>query len=106
LATDALSASWTSAPQHAGLQAECPLTDAPAYWALGNTPFDRCIAYRALLDDSQPADRVIELERATQRGWAVGSLAFLERLRQHAARPVAPRPRGRPRKRPETPKTG
>lgn len=101
LAADALSASWSSARQHVGQIAEYPLTDAPAYWALGNTPFDRCAAYRALLDDSQNADRVGELERAAQRGWAVGSQAFLDRLRQHAARPVAPRPRGRPRKGPE-----
>jgi len=94
----ALSAAWSSARQHVGFDTELPLTDAPAYWALGNTPFDRSAAYRALLEESQSSERVERLTAAVHRGWALGSPAFLDQLRQLSARRVAPRPRGRPRK--------
>jgi len=94
----ALSAPWSSARQHAGLSAEFPLTDASEYWALGNTPFDRCAAYRALLEEPIGSDLALRLLAAAQRGWAVGSPAFLDALRQASSRRVQPRPRGRPRK--------
>jgi len=94
----ALLSTWSSARQHIGFDAELPLTDAPAYWALGNTPFERSAAYRALLEESQSSERVERLTAAVHRGWAVGSPAFLDQLRQLSARRVAPRPRGSPRK--------
>jgi len=95
---DALSALWSSARQHVGLSVESPLTDAPAYWALGNTPFDRCTAYRALMEEPLGHERATRLAAAAQRGWAVGSPPFLDALHQFSARRVEPRPRGRPRK--------
>jgi putative transposase len=94
----AASAIWSSARQHVGLDAEYSLTDASAYWSLGNTPFDRCAAYRTLLEEPQGKARTVRLVAAVQRGWAVGSPAFLDGLGQLISRPVAPRPRGRPRK--------
>ena len=100
LAASAESASWSSARQHLGLETELALTDVAAYWSLGNTPFERCAAYRAMLDEPLPSHLVERLSAATQRGWAVGSPTFLDNLRHSLARPVSPRPRGRPRKRP------
>jgi putative transposase len=99
LAAAALSAAWSSARQHVGIAGEFSLTDAAAYWALGNTPFDRCAAYREMLEEPLGQPRADYLAGAAQRGWAVGSPEFLEILRQIAARPVVPRPRGRPRRR-------
>ncbi|HEY6511217.1 MAG TPA: transposase [Burkholderiaceae bacterium] len=95
---DALSTAWSSARQHAGLGAELPLTDAPGYWALGNTPFDRCAAYRALLEEPLGNERAARLTAAVHRGWPVGSPAFLDVLHRMSPRRVEPRPRGRPRK--------
>jgi len=95
----ALSAHWTSARQHAGYDAELPLTDAAAYWALGNTPFDRSAAYRTLLEEPLSNELALRLTQSAERGWAFGSTSFLEHLANVSARPVAPRPRGRPRKR-------
>jgi len=97
-ASDALAADWSSARQHVGLEGEYVLTDAEPFWALGNTPFDRCAAYRALLDEPQSEAQVKRFVSATQRGWAVGSPAFLDALSRRSHRQVAPRPRGRPRK--------
>lgn len=90
---------WSSARHHVGSNSEWTLTDAPAYWSLGNTPFERCMAYRALLDEPQDDTRVDRITRAVLGGWALGSAAYLEALGQRTARPLAPKPRGRPRKR-------
>lgn len=95
----AVSAAWSSARQHVGSSTKLPLTDTAAYWALGNTPFDRCAAYRLLLEEPLRSGRVEQLAGAARRGWVIGSQAFLECLRQVSSHPIAPRPRGRPRKR-------
>ncbi|HEU5293205.1 MAG TPA: transposase [Burkholderiaceae bacterium] len=99
LAGSAELASWSSARQHTGLEPASMLTDAAAYWALGNTPFDRCAAYRTMLDEPQSSQLIERLSAATHRGWAIGSSTFLDRILHMAERPVTPRPRGRPRKR-------
>jgi REP-associated tyrosine transposase len=99
LVQTAVLAEWSSAGQHVGLATKLTLTDAAAYWELGNTPFDRCAAYRVLLEEALPGRRAEYLAGATRRGWAIGSPAFVQGLRQLSARPVAPLPRGRPRKR-------
>ena len=99
-----LSEASSSTPQHVGSTAEFPLTDVTAYWALGNTPFDRCAAYKAMLDEPLGRERAEQLANSVQRGWAVGSSSFLDGLRRRLSpRPVGPRPRGRPRKHVVTP---
>ncbi|OYU74107.1 MAG: transposase, partial [Burkholderiales bacterium PBB5] len=47
-----------------------------------------------------PADRRAALDAAMRQGWALGDAAFLGQLAQQLARPVQPRPRGRPPKAP------
>ena len=89
---------WSSAAQHIGFDATHPLTDAAEYWALGNTPFDRAAAYRDLLDERHSCALWQMLTSSVERGWPVGSEAFLEALQRQSRRAVAPRPRGRPRK--------
>ena len=93
------SAAWSSAGQHVGSSPKFPLTDTAAFWALGNTPFDRYAAYRALLEEPLSSERTEHLAGAARRGWVIGSQAFLESLRQVSSRPISPRPRGRPKKR-------
>ena len=99
LAPAAVSAGWSSARQHVGLESQYALTDVAIFWALGNTPFDRCSAYGSMLDEPQAQPRVQHLAAAVQRGWPVGSAAFLQQLSQRSRRQVSPRPRGRPPKR-------
>ena len=88
----------SSAAQRTGGRRDPALVDPPAYWHLGNTPFDREWRYRGLLAEPLAADQVDALERAVRGNWACGSAAFLASLMEAAARPVAPRPRGRPRR--------
>lgn len=89
---------WCSLGHHLGERRDALITDCSAWWALGNTPFEREAAFRRRLDDGLPPERLAALASALRQGWAVGDAAFLAALAQQADRPVAPRPRGRPRR--------
>lgn len=97
---DASSALGSSAHQHLGFAGVVPLTDAREYWALGNTPFERAAAYVRLCSEPLALNRVQGIRSAAEKGWAIGSPQFLSGLQEIAKRPVAARPRGRPRKNP------
>ncbi len=86
-----------SAAHHRGLGADPLVTDHPAFWALGNTPFERNAAYALLADSALPPDQIARLEHAMAHGWAVGSAGFLAGLSAELGRPVTPRAPGRPR---------
>lgn len=90
----------SSAEHHLGRAPDRRLTDPPAYWTLGNTPFEREGAWQQLLQAGLPPGRVQQLEQALRGGWALGSEAFIAQAAGLAQRPVAPRPRGRPRRAP------
>jgi putative transposase len=87
----------TSAGQRTGGVRDPLLTDPPEVWALGNTPFEREAAYRALLVQGLPAAQAEALRRAALGGWVAGSAGFAASAAELAARPARPRPRGRPR---------
>jgi putative transposase len=87
---------WCSLGHHLGQRRDPLLSDCSAWWALGNTPFEREAAYRRCLAEGLPPERAAALADATHKGWALGDAAFLAGLAQQAARPVQPRPRGRP----------
>lgn len=89
---------WSSAAHHLGLRRDPLISDHPLYWALGNTPFDREAAYGRLHDRGvDSADATLLLQSAS-KCWALGSAEFLARLSGATARPLTPRPRGRPKK--------
>jgi putative transposase len=89
---------WSSAAHHLGRQRDPLVTDPSAFWALGNTPFERESAYRQRLQEVLPAMQAQRIADAQLKGWALGSPAFLQHIAQLTDRPLAPRPRGRPRK--------
>jgi len=94
----AAEAGLNSAPHRLGGPRDAWLVDPPEYWALGNTPFDREAAYRALLDAGVAPGAAAILRRAALGGWAAGSADFKAGLAAALSRPAQPRPRGRPRK--------
>lgn len=89
---------WSSCSHHLGNRTDPLVADHALFWQLGNTPFDRQIAYARLLEHALPTARRSEIDAALQRGWALGGADFLARLGEQTDRPLAPRPRGRPRK--------
>jgi putative transposase len=93
----------TSAAHRTGGACDPMLVDPREVWELGNTPFEREIAYRTLLVQGVPEREAAALRGAALGGWAVGSPAFLALAAAETTRPLRPRPRGRPvRSRPAT----
>ena len=91
---------WSSHAHHVGLRLDHLITEHAVYWALGNTPFERQVAYRRLFERGQDAAEVEAIRYATHRGWALGQPAFVEGVSQSIGRRAAPRHAGRPRKAP------
>lgn len=83
---------WSSYAHHAGVLVDPLVTDHPLVWALGNTPFERQLAYRRLFEVDLAPEFLQSLRSATNRGRALG-------LSSDGGRTMTyPRPRGRPRK--------
>ncbi|GIZ53454.1 transposase [Noviherbaspirillum aridicola] len=89
---------WSSCGHHAGVRSDPLITDHPLFWALGNTPFEREAAYRAVLEQIPTASETRLIDEATRKGWALGSEQFKAGLSRQLSRRVAPAKRGRPRK--------
>ena len=89
---------WSSHRHHLGLVMDPLLSPHSVYWALGNTPFDREVAYRRLFEEPPPLDEQ-ELTVTLLRGHALAEGDFLERLAASTGRQWVNRPVGRPRKR-------
>ena len=89
---------WCSHAHHVGSRREPWITDHPGYWALGNTPFDREVAYQRLSDTPVAAALVAEIESATHKSWPLGSEAFRRSLGKLTVRRLEPAKRGRPSK--------
>jgi putative transposase len=89
---------WSSAAHHVGRCRDPLVTEHEAYWATGNTPFERELAHANRLALGLPAQRDAQLNSALQRGYAVGSAEFIAAVADRAGRRVLPAPRGRPRK--------
>jgi putative transposase len=92
---------WSSHAHHVGLRVDPLITEHAVYWALGNTPFERQVAYRRLFEGGQEAGELEAIRYATHRGWALGRDAFVESVSQNVGRRAAPRHAGRPRKVPQ-----
>lgn len=98
LALELLEPAWSSLPHHLGALRDPLITEPPAYWALGNTPFEREAAYRAWIEQGVSAQEKAQIVRALTGGRPLGSAAFVAELEQLTSRSLTPRPRGRPRK--------
>ncbi len=88
---------WSSASHHVGRRASPLITEHPAYWRIGNTPFEREAQHDTRLQQLLSEPQLAELRDAARRDWALGSTTFLAAIRQVTARSLQPRPRGRPR---------
>lgn len=89
---------WSSAAHHLGRRREPGLVDPQAYWALGNTPFERELAWRRGLEHGLTQAQVREIEHASRQGWVLGDERFIAQLAGQTKRPLRPRRRGRPAK--------
>ena len=92
----ALDYPWSSHAHYVGQRQDRLLTPHPLYWALGNTPFARELAYAEMVQAGIAADQQGALTDATLSGWALGDAGFAAELkgqtqrRLHKARPGRP----------------
>ena len=86
----------SSAGHHLGLCIDEAISEHALFWGLGNTPFDREVAYRRVLAHALPAPIVERIRHATLKGWALGSAAFARSIEASTGRRLEPLSRGRP----------
>lgn len=82
--------SWllSSAPAHAGMQPmPAWLRSSPAYWALGNTPFDRQARWRQELAQGLAANACARVEASLRGQWWLGDEAALKRWLESSGEP-------------------
>ncbi len=96
LASDLLTPPWSSTAHHLGAHRDALITDPPAFWALGNTPFERELTYRRQLEQEPPPEEFDALVRCLRSGHAFGSAAFIERMQKVTGLSLQARRRGRP----------
>ncbi len=86
----------SSAEHHLGLRMDELIAEHELFWAIGNTPFDREVAYRRVLAQALPPATIGSIRNATLKGWALGSPAFARSMAALTGRRLEPLPRGRP----------
>mgnify|MGYP000735792010 CR=1 FL=1 len=87
---------WSSYAAHSGVVNEPWLTDLPAYWQLGNTPFERQSRYRQFSEQGLSQVESQEIHACLHKGWLWSDPVFCEQVADSANRSPRPRPRGRP----------
>lgn len=87
---------WSSYSGNTGASNDLLITNHPEYWALGNTPFDRHAAYKAIVAEGLGEPEVALVRQKTNKGWALASDQFIEQLQALSTRRMAPKPKGRP----------
>jgi putative transposase len=87
---------WSSASHHTGRLHWPMITEHPAYWKLGNTPFERELAHANLLREGVAAASIEALEQALRGARIVGDAIFCAEVAQELGRSTTQRPRGRP----------
>lgn len=89
----------SSAAHHLGSAVDATVNDHPAYWAIGNTPFERQAAYRRFLEQPVSASETADISDAALNGWALGSEEFMASVGLSCGRRSQRAAPGRPVKR-------
>jgi putative transposase len=98
LVDEAAAYPWSSLAHHLGRQPDPLVTDHEAFWALGNTPFERQAAYARLCAQPLPAAALARIRDDTLHGWPLATPAFIETLSRGTPRRLVRRSAGRPRR--------
>lgn len=86
---------WSSAAHHAGTRRDPLISEHPLFWRLGNTPFDREAAWRAISQLPLDPRDAAAMRAAAGKGWALGGDAFLVEAAKATGRRLVPLKRGR-----------
>jgi putative transposase len=89
----------SSAAHHLGSCVDPLVHEHAAFWALGNTPFEREAAYRRWVEQAPDEADTRAMVEAALKGWPLGSPEFVNRLGELTGRRTRPLHKGRPRRR-------
>ncbi len=89
---------WSSCAHHVGDRQDALVSGHALYWALGNTPFDRELAYKKLMAQGLSAGDVNLIAQTVGAGQVLGSEGFKVELEKQTGRKVRAARRGRPRR--------
>jgi len=89
---------WSSARASLGLSDDARITPHPAYLDLGNTAAERTRRYSDFLHSDIPEADLHAIREHIRQESAFGSERFQRMMAKTMHRPVAVRPRGRPRR--------
>lgn len=96
LVSEARNYPWSSHGHYTGIRSDSLITPHALYWALGNTPFEREVAYADRVQAGLPADQLSALTASLLSGWPSGDASFVAELRKQTGRRVDKRRAGRP----------
>jgi putative transposase len=91
---------WSSAGHHLGRVRDPLIVEHPAYWSLGNTPFERELAHAHRLQEGISVANAEAFECALFQGRAAGSPQFCIEVAERTGMPMRSKPRGRPKRKP------
>ena len=89
---------WSSYRHHVGAETVPWISDHPIYWALGNTPFERQLAWQKLLIEQMSKGDQEKVSDHLNYGWPMASDGFLTQLATKVSRHLVPKKAGRPKK--------
>jgi putative transposase len=89
---------WSSYRHHVGLGVDPMISDHALFWRLGNTPFERQVAYRHLFDTPLANQELAEIRQATNRGFALATAETIGGEKVPGVLLKDARGRGRPRR--------
>jgi len=90
----------SSLAHHLGQRTDPLVVDHAAYWGLGNTPFERHLAWQQRLAQGLAPAVAQALAQGLHTGWPLVSAEQAAALAAQAGRRLMPARRGRPRKSP------
>jgi putative transposase len=96
MVSEAAAYAWSSHMHYVGGRVDRLLTPPPSYWALGNTPFARELAYLEIVKAGVTSHLQAELLEATLKSWALGDDLFLSQLQIQTNRRLSKSRAGRP----------
>ena len=91
------SSSWTSYLSHTGEKVEPWLVDHPSFWALGNTPFERQLAWQHFVKEGAPHQEDLEITEYLLKSKPWVTAATAEQFFRNQLDALQIRSRGRPK---------
>ena len=89
---------WSSHAHYAHSKPNELISEHPAYLALGDTTECRRLKFLSLFEEPLKESELMRLRASVNKGWALGSEEFLDRMEATLGRSVRPVRRGRPLK--------